>query len=68
MQFDFGGVAWLIAVAGGAAALAVALIVGGAMWLARDRSQDAQAERSTRREYDEEDEAPQPKSHDEPVS
>lgn len=45
--------AWLVVVAGGAAALGVALLVASVMWLTRDRSKDAAAERKTQQIYDE---------------
>ncbi len=40
MESELAGSAWLIVVAGGAAALGVALIVAGVMWLTRDKSKD----------------------------
>lgn len=46
------GGAWLVVVAGGAAALGVALIVAAVMYLTRDRSLDARAERKTKQLYD----------------
>ncbi|MEJ0060222.1 MAG: hypothetical protein WDM79_11865 [Terricaulis sp.] len=51
MESELAGSAWLIVVAGGAAALGVALIVAGVMWLTRDKSKDERAERGAKKIY-----------------
>jgi hypothetical protein len=64
MDSDIPGSAWLIVVAGGAAALGLALIVAGLMWLTRDRRKDVLAERGARKIYDQADEEPVPEDRE----
>ena len=67
MNAEMSGVLWLVVTAGGAAALAVAFIIGGAMWLARDSADDVKADAGTRQIYDEPDEARDPADREERV-
>lgn len=52
METEAASTAWLIVVAGGAAALGGALIIGGVAFLTRDKRKDTAADRATERMYD----------------